>query len=112
VKYLVRTADLRSFLVDDPGSLHVIVAVTEARAVELGWAEPLPAPVVCPLCVQWRCAVCKSNERPECCTPETHDFEPYWPDGTLAVLTQDEYCATCALAMEDYLAQSEHEVPA
>jgi hypothetical protein len=58
--------------------------------------------IVCPLCVQWRCKVCKSDEWPMCCEPYGADSEPYWPDGSVAVLTQDNYCERCDQAMADY----------
>jgi hypothetical protein len=57
--------------------------------------------IVCPLCVQWRCSQCKSDHWPECCNFET-DAEPFWPDGTVATITQDDYCRTCRDALNEY----------
>jgi hypothetical protein len=62
--------------------------------------------IVCPLCVQLRCERCKSDDWPECCAWTT-DPEPYWPDGSVAVITQDEYCATCQEALDGY--EADHE---
>lgn len=61
-------------------------------------------PVVCPLCVQWRCAACKSDDWPMCCDKayDNDGSEPYRPDGSVAVLTQDEYCESCQQAMDQY----------
>lgn len=56
--------------------------------------------MTCPLCVQWRCHMCHSTDWPECCEWTT-DSEPYWPDGTVAVITQDDYCDTCTQALDD-----------
>lgn len=59
--------------------------------------------VVCPLCVQWRCAACKSDDWPGCCDAD-EGAEPYWPDGSTATLTQKDWCARCAQAVADYQA--------
>lgn len=61
--------------------------------------------VVCPYCVQWRCACCKSMDWPTCCDKAqiTADAEPFWPNGTVAVLTQDETCPRCARAIDEYI---------
>jgi hypothetical protein len=87
--------------------------------------EAETARVTCPLCVQWRCSVCKSDDWPNCaelrcsvcksddwpnCCGWTTGAEPdcrgaaiapkpYWPDGTVAVITQDEWCDSCAQAV-------------
>lgn len=59
--------------------------------------------IVCPLCVQYRCVTCKQDDcYGECGTDQ--EFEPYWPDGSVAVLTQDDYCERCQQSMDDYLA--------
>lgn len=57
--------------------------------------------VTCPLCVQWRCAKCKSDLWPQCCGGgwTDADSEPYWPDGTVAELTQNEWCDFCTRAV-------------
>jgi hypothetical protein len=62
--------------------------------------------MTCPLCVQWRCSVCKSADWPDCCDWTT-EAEPYWPDGTVAVITQSEWCDRCAQAVADY--EAEHK---
>ncbi len=63
----------------------------------------------CPLCVQWRCSACKSDDWPMCCDEAVTEptAEPYWPDGSVAVLTQQEYCDRCAQAVADYYASSD-----
>lgn len=66
--------------------------------------------VVCPLCVQWRCVVCKGDDFPSCHGYEA-DMEPYWPDGTVATITQRDYCESCAQSVADYEAQHEGEEP-
>lgn len=69
-------------------------------------ADKSEARVVCPYCVQWRCAECGSDEWPLC--NDDHDAtEPYWPDGSVAVLTQNEPCERCEQSIADYMAQSE-----
>jgi hypothetical protein len=57
--------------------------------------------IVCPYCVQYRCAVCKSTQWPDC---EHWDAgcEPYWPDGSVAVLTQNTPCEPCQAMLLDY----------
>jgi hypothetical protein len=57
--------------------------------------------IVCPLCVQWRCERCKSHDWPDCCDWQT-EAEPYWPDGSVATLTQNDYCEPCATALAQY----------
>lgn len=58
---------------------------------------------VCPLCVQWRCSKCKSFDWPNCCDDGWFvEPEPYWPDGTVAVITMKEYCERCQKAMDEY----------
>jgi aldehyde:ferredoxin oxidoreductase len=60
--------------------------------------------VVCPLCVQHRCVTCKRDFNDsehfyqECFDTE---YEPYWPDGSVAVITQQEWCDRCAQAVAD-----------
>lgn len=54
--------------------------------------------VVCPLCVQWRCEKCKSQDWPDCCD-HTTECEPFWPGGAVAQLTQNETCDYCAEAV-------------
>lgn len=66
--------------------------------------------VVCPLCVQWRCAVCKSDDWPECHGYDT-ESEAYWPDGSVATITQQGYCERCAQSVADYEAEHKDEVP-
>lgn len=64
--------------------------------------------MTCPLCVQWRCAECKSNEWPNCCEKAYEvSAEPYWPDGSVAVITQQEYCESCQQALAEYEANKE-----
>lgn len=59
--------------------------------------------IVCPLCVQWRCSSCRSNEWPNCCDKAYEvEVEPYWPNGAVATLTQHHYCDRCAQALADY----------
>lgn len=69
---------------------------------------------VCALCVQWRCAVCKSHVWPECCGhPDgpggwLTESEPYWPDGTVATLTVTTgYCRHHTEIMASYRAERE-----
>lgn len=64
-------------------------------------ADTLDDRPVCVLCVQWRCAGCKSHDWPDCCEWTT-DAEPYWPDGSVAVITSQEYCEPCAAALAAY----------
>lgn len=47
---------------------------------------------VCPYCVQWRCVDHKVDDCDNLCD----NFEPYWPDGSVATLTQDDACERCA----------------
>lgn len=58
--------------------------------------------VVCPLCVQWRCAVTHKADCPDDMCEYDHEQEPYWPDGSVAVITQDEYCDSCEAAVAEY----------
>lgn len=58
--------------------------------------------IVCPLCVQWRCVFCKSPDCDGDCEDGRQGFEPYWPDGSVAEITQREYCDNCAAALADY----------
>lgn len=64
-------------------------------------------PTVCPLCVQWRCSQCKSQDWPVCCEWTT-EAEPFWPDGTVATITQQNYCDRCAQALADYEATKDN----
>lgn len=57
--------------------------------------------VVCPYCVQWRCVVCHATDICD------HDYtgagsEPYWPDGSVAELTQQVPCAPCEETLAAY----------
>lgn len=62
---------------------------------------------VCALCVQWRCEICQSRDWPECCEWATGS-EPYWPDGTVAVITlTDSYCEPCQEMLDFYEARKE-----
>lgn len=66
--------------------------------------------VVCPLCVQWRCSECKSRDWPNCCDKGWDiEAEAYWPDGTIAILTQREYCQPCQNTMDEYFRNREQE---
>lgn len=56
----------------------------------------------CPLCVQWRCIECKSHDWPACCEDWSWGAEPYWPDGTVATVTQEDPCARCAEAVAQH----------
>lgn len=63
--------------------------------------------IVCPYCVQYRCAVCKSVTWPHCEGFEEYAHidagcEPCWADGSTAVLTQDTPCARCEVMLRDY----------
>lgn len=60
--------------------------------------------VVCPYCVQYRCVHCKQDQCPESCPgwPMSGEYEPYWPDGSVAEITMQEPCERCAQALADY----------
>lgn len=67
--------------------------------------------IICPLCVQWRCSLCKSKDWPNCCLDGESfeaEAEPYWPDGSIAILTQQNYCVSCQKALEEYERQKEY----
>jgi hypothetical protein len=57
--------------------------------------------MTCPLCVQWRCATCKSDGWPDCCD-WLSEAEPYWPDGTVAEVDQEKTCDSCAEMIRQY----------
>lgn len=64
---------------------------------------------VCSLCVQWRCAKYHDDPCPDSdmdCIDQ-HGFEPYWPDGSVAVVTQTDPCPRCAESMATYYAEQE-----
>lgn len=61
----------------------------------------MPDTPVCALCVQWRCAACKSQDWPDCCDWSTK-AEPFWPDGTVAVITSPDYCEPCREMLAAY----------
>lgn len=71
--------------------------------------------IVCPYCVNWRCAV--SHEVPcplheadtDCFSAAKGEMEPFWPDGSVAELTQREPCNRCAAALDDYKDEQHRE---
>lgn len=65
--------------------------------------------IVCPLCIQWRCAVTHGTECPDDFCDYDHEQEPYWPDGSVATLTQQDWCDRCAQAVADYQAENDRE---
>ena len=72
------------------------------------------AEIVCPYCVQWRCSDCKSSHFPNCCDPAMAQViraEPYWPDGSVATLTQNEACDSCNEAINEYIKAHDDEHP-
>lgn len=61
--------------------------------------------VVCPYCVQWRCAACKVDDCDHVALG-LGDAEPYWPDGSVAVLTTASPCeehVTAGLGTTDHV---------
>lgn len=64
--------------------------------------------VTCSYCVQWRCKT--HPEAPldsfdECDPNFGCEMEPYWPDGSVATITEPDICARCAVTMERYHAE-------
>jgi hypothetical protein len=100
----------QDFAVSYLESLHLVEVdrdyeQTRDHALRLTvWPANVP---ICPLCVQYRCTKCKrdfndSDHFYKKCH-DLDDYEPYWPDGTIAVLTQDEICRSCNQAVADMI---------
>lgn len=57
----------------------------------------------CVNCVQWRCPVDGSHDDLNCAWE--HDWEPYWPDGSVVPRVFDGSCPRCAAAIAEYAAR-------
>lgn len=63
--------------------------------------------IVCPYCVQWRCTAHQASDCWDCTHNGDGQFEPYWPDGTAATITQNDPCERCAVTLAAYEADKD-----
>ena len=90
----------------DPGMAAPVAHPQKEKAA----VGPNPPDVVCPYCVQWRCAKCKATDQCDCEFAPDYKMEPYWPDGSVAIITQNDTCARCKQSLADYYAEHSGDI--
>lgn len=73
--------------------------------MKLLWTHTNDPADPCSYCVQWRCSVEEEHDDLNCAWE--HEWEPYWPDGSVAARVFDGICDTCQRAISEYVGDLE-----